>query len=31
MDPLIQASLLALVFGAAAFGVFWLSMRSDRR
>lgn len=31
MDPLIQASLLALVFGAAAVGVFWLSMRNGRR
>lgn len=31
MDPLFQVSLLALVFGAAALGVFWLSMRSDRR
>lgn len=31
MDALTQASLLALVFGAAALVVFWLSMRSDRR
>lgn len=31
MDPLIRASLLSLVFGAAAYGVFWLSMRNGRR
>lgn len=31
MDALTQASLLAIVFAAAAFVVFWLSMRSDRR
>jgi hypothetical protein len=30
MDPVIQVSLMALVFAAAAYGVFWLSMRSDR-
>jgi hypothetical protein len=28
MDPVIQVSLMALVFAAAAYGVFWLSMRS---
>lgn len=31
MDPLIQISLTGLVFVGAAFVVFWLSMRSDRR
>ena len=31
MDFLVRASLLSLVFAAAAYGVFWLSMRSDRR
>lgn len=31
MDPLIQIVLTGLVFAGAAFVVFWLSMRSDRR
>ncbi len=31
MDPLVQITLMTLVFAAAAYGVFRLSMRSDRR
>lgn len=31
MDPVIQVVLTGLVFVAAAYVVFWLSMRSDRR
>ncbi|WP_291871374.1 hypothetical protein [Caulobacter sp.] len=31
MDPLIWINLLALVFAAAAYVVFWLSMRNNRR
>ena len=31
MDPVIQVVLTGLVFVAAAYGVFWFSMRNDRR
>ncbi|MET3665462.1 hypothetical protein [Caulobacter sp. 1776] len=31
MDPYIQSTLVGLVFAVAAYGVFWLSMRNDRR
>ncbi len=31
MDPLMWVNLLALVFAGAAYVVFWLSMRNDRR
>ena len=30
MDPLIQSTLIGVVFAAAALLVFWVSMRSDR-
>lgn len=31
MDPLIQSTLIGLIFGAAALVVFWRPMRSDHR